>query len=188
MSIYSYFWEYRGKVYLSQNRSPDLVSSKYQWAFNIDIKDIYGFGEKSKNELLSDIEEIEFDKVGDLVNSWCMSFLIRNSLSLVDIVKTVDSPFKINQKELFTFYLFWDGGTFLKQYYSTSKEEAYKLFLKETEIKEIEELRSHLKSVNKKTLSFQDYVNVSVLRDVFVDKDFILFCILTDKEKEPFID
>lgn len=80
--------DYKGGTYISQVKAKFLNEAVRNWGKQINPNEIYGFGEKTKSMLLEQLELEETVPIKDLQNVWCVSFSLRNQLTLVNVVET----------------------------------------------------------------------------------------------------
>ena len=96
MPLYTFIMDYRGGTYISQVRAPSPRKAVWRWAKDLNPKPIYGFGERAKEQLIAELHEDEelgeqFPiEVGQVVNTWCYTLLIKGQLVLINIVKTAE--------------------------------------------------------------------------------------------------
>jgi hypothetical protein len=90
MSLYTFIMDYKGGTYISQIEEVSLKTACNKWAKQLNTNEIYGLGEKSKALLKMLSLEEEIVAINGLNNVWCFTAFIRNSLVLVNIVKTAE--------------------------------------------------------------------------------------------------
>lgn len=99
MSLYTFIMDYKGGTYLSQvNTENSLKDACFNWANQLKPSEIVGFGEKTKVKLIEQIQDKEIVPIKNLLNVWCLSFLIRNNLVLITVIQTVEKEAIQNPK------------------------------------------------------------------------------------------
>lgn len=88
MNLYTFVLEYEGGTYISQIEADSPNNGSKLWAENLDEREIYNFGSKSKEILLAQISEETPVPIMNIENVWCVSYIIRGKLALVNIVQT----------------------------------------------------------------------------------------------------
>jgi hypothetical protein len=91
MPLYTFIMEYAGGTYVSQVTASSPKSASVKWAQRLDVSQVSGLGQKSKESL---IEEMKADvplTLTGLSNSWCATALIRGEFVLINIVQTEGS-------------------------------------------------------------------------------------------------
>jgi hypothetical protein len=96
MPLYTFIMDYRGGTYISQVRAASPRKAVWRWANDLNPKPIFGFGAKAKEQLIAELHDDEAEgeefpiAVGQAVNAWCYTLLIKGQLVLVNIVKTAE--------------------------------------------------------------------------------------------------
>jgi DNA polymerase/3'-5' exonuclease PolX len=80
--------DYKGGTYISQVNASSVKTACKKWAENLKVSRIVGFGTKSKEILINEIEHEEPVSINNLINVWCVSALIRGKLALVTFIRT----------------------------------------------------------------------------------------------------
>jgi hypothetical protein len=80
--------EYAGGTYVSQVLAPSPKSACVKWAQGLDVSQISGLGQKSKESLIEEMKAESPIAIDGLTNSWCAAALIRGELALINIVRT----------------------------------------------------------------------------------------------------
>jgi hypothetical protein len=105
MPLYTFMMETRGGTYISQVRASSPRKAVWKWAEDLNPKSIYGFGAKSKEQLITELHDDENDgeefpiRVPQLENTWCYTLLIHGQLVLINIVKTEEETQKAKSKK-----------------------------------------------------------------------------------------
>lgn len=55
MPFYTFIMEFRGGTYVSQVESSSLLKACVKWAKGLEVSEIYGFGQSSKQNLIEEI-------------------------------------------------------------------------------------------------------------------------------------
>jgi len=84
--------EYRGGTYISQLEAEGADQVLPRWAQNLDSRSIADFEEQQKRELIADVELEHLAPLDGLVNAWCSSVLISDSLALINVIATMPVP------------------------------------------------------------------------------------------------
>jgi hypothetical protein len=92
MSLYTFFFEFRGGTYISQVHADNPLDAQKTWSKKIDYKSIWGMGLKSKEKLikrmsLSDEKPIP---ITGIKNTWCSGVLLNGHFGQIHFVKTVE--------------------------------------------------------------------------------------------------
>ncbi len=80
--------DYEGGTYISQVYASSEKTACRKWAENLEVSRIAGFGTKSKEILINEIEDEEPVSINNVSNVWCSSALIRGKLALVTFIRT----------------------------------------------------------------------------------------------------
>ena len=93
MSLFTVIVDYDGGTYIGQVEADDANQAALAWATQLEVRDIPGMGNKSKEALKTDLKVKQTDGYGPtfldgLVNVWCESSLVRGKLILIHIVQT----------------------------------------------------------------------------------------------------
>lgn len=89
-NLYTILLEYEEGTYIRQVYSDNEKKACIIWAENLDISKIPNFGEKSKIELISGLNNNEntLCLLSDLKNVWFTSIVISNKLCMIYIILT----------------------------------------------------------------------------------------------------
>jgi hypothetical protein len=88
MPIYTFMMEYAGGTYISQVKATSPKSACSKWAQSLDVSQISGLHERSKQTLLKQMKEEAPLPLDGLLNAWCITANLRKGLVLINIVKT----------------------------------------------------------------------------------------------------
>lgn len=168
MSFFTYFIEYKNDLKILQLSSPDIS--------------------KANRSIIQRIEANSFDEFSSLngiTNGWCLTTEINGIFSLVNIIKTKKDK-RINEKNLFTLLLYFNGGTYIYQKIASDIETFMKRWIVSRHFKFItgENRRKELL----KKLSDKKIVIVKILKNVWkVEtsisyKNIIIYLVATDNK------
>lgn len=143
MSLYSFSIDFRNKRYINQTEAGAVNEALQKWAKNIERKQIQHIGEKTKQQLIEDvdfhIEEELVVHVDYIKSMWTSSFLIKTGFGIVDIIQTDENP-EITDADLFTFVMDFRGGTYFDQLTAGSVKQAVNKWAENLNVAEIEHL------------------------------------------------
>ena len=88
MPLYTFMMEYAGGTYISQIKAPSPKSACLKWAKSLDISQIGGMRDKSKQSLLEQMKEEKPVPLDGLLNAWCVTAYLRRGLVLINLIKT----------------------------------------------------------------------------------------------------
>ena len=88
MPLYTFIMEYAGGTYISQVPASSPKSACVKWARGLDVSQVSGVGQKSKETLIEEMKAEAPVAIDGLANSWCATALIRGELALINIVQT----------------------------------------------------------------------------------------------------
>lgn len=88
MEIYTFFMEFRGGTYISQIYAERLSDAVKLWGEKLETNDIKHLGNSGKNELLSELKDIELTVIRTVKNVWFFCLSIRKGFITVNVVKT----------------------------------------------------------------------------------------------------
>jgi hypothetical protein len=88
MPIYTFLMEYAGGTYVSQVKAASPKSACLKWAKSLDVSQINGMRERSKQALLKQMKEEAPLPLDGLLNAWCTTAYLRKGLVLINLVKT----------------------------------------------------------------------------------------------------
>ena len=88
MPFYTFIMEYAGGTHISQVSAASPKSACVKWAQGLDVSQVSGLGQKSKESLIREMEADAPLTIDGLSNAWCVTALIRGELALVSIVRT----------------------------------------------------------------------------------------------------
>lgn len=81
--------DYRGGTYISQLEAEAADQVLPLWAQKLDPRSIADFEERHKQELIAEVKQDQLAPLDGLVNAWCKSALISNSLALINVIATM---------------------------------------------------------------------------------------------------
>jgi hypothetical protein len=87
MPFYTFILEYAGGTYVSQVTAATPKSACVKWARGLDVSQVSGVGQKSKEFLIEEMKAEAPVALDGLENSWCATALIRGELALINIVR-----------------------------------------------------------------------------------------------------
>jgi hypothetical protein len=88
MPLYTFIMEYAGGTYLSQVVAASPASACVKWAQRLDVSQVSGLGQKSKESLIEEMKTEAPTAIDGLCSSWCATARIRGELALINIVLT----------------------------------------------------------------------------------------------------
>ena len=88
MALYTFIMEYKGRTYTSQANAASPKNACFKWAKELKAREIFAFGEKSKEILVEQMKSEKPVLLGGLKNTWCVSASIRGELALINFVRT----------------------------------------------------------------------------------------------------
>jgi hypothetical protein len=88
MPFYTFIMEYAGGTHVSQVTASSPKSACVKWAQELDVSQVSGLGQKSKETLIEKMKAEAPTALSGLANSWCATALIRGELALINIVQT----------------------------------------------------------------------------------------------------
>jgi len=88
MPLYTFIMEYAGGTYVSQVVAASPKSACVKWAQGLDVSQVGGLGQKSKESLIDEMKTEPPTAIDGLCNSWCATSRIRGGLALINIVRT----------------------------------------------------------------------------------------------------
>jgi len=88
MSLYTFILDYTGRTYISQVEAPNLAKAVLKWPDGLVTDEVKGFGPKTADILKVRLAEDKPILLSGLINTWCVTAIIRGRLALIHIVKT----------------------------------------------------------------------------------------------------
>ena len=86
--LFTIVMDWNGGTYIGQVRAGTSRAAISRWAKELDVREIPGFGESSRQSLLEDLGSDPPVLLEGRVNVWCATALVRGKLALVNIVRT----------------------------------------------------------------------------------------------------
>ena len=90
MALFTFIMEYQGGTYISQVQADNLAQAPEIWAREGDWANIPKAGKKFADKLLAAIEADPPVALEALVNTWCITALIKDELALITFTQTVE--------------------------------------------------------------------------------------------------
>ncbi len=88
MPLYTFIMDYAGGTYVSQVIASSPNSACVKWAQGLDVSQVSGLGQKSKETLIEEMKTEVPTAIDGLFGSWCATARIRGELALINIVQT----------------------------------------------------------------------------------------------------
>jgi hypothetical protein len=87
MSLFAFVMDWQGGTYISQVEGETVKGATLCWARALDPKGIPGFGKRSKEVLIVDLEAETPVEIDGTVSVWCVTALVRGHLALVNVMR-----------------------------------------------------------------------------------------------------
>ncbi len=90
MGLYTFFMDFKGGTYASQINADSYTKALERWAKTklSDYAKLLNFD--LENELIEDVSKGDISALQELKNVWCVTFLMNDSLALVNFTQTVE--------------------------------------------------------------------------------------------------
>lgn len=88
MPFYTFIMDYRGGTYISQVNSSSVETACVNWANNLKVSEIEGFGKSGKEQLIEQMKTETPVLLNGLTNAWCASAFLRKGTALINIIQT----------------------------------------------------------------------------------------------------
>jgi hypothetical protein len=88
--LFTVIMDFRGGTYVAQVEASSPRKALRTWARNLDPRPIYGLGEKSKQELIADLQEQDAEPlaIDGCRGGWCGTPLVRGKIASINLIAT----------------------------------------------------------------------------------------------------
>ncbi len=90
MFLYTFIMQYAGGIYVSQVNAENPETACVLWAQNLQVNEVYKFGEKSKSQLVEQMKAEEPTALRDVTNTWFVSANLRGGSAYINFVRTAE--------------------------------------------------------------------------------------------------
>lgn len=88
MALYTFIMSYRGGTYAAQVRAQSVQAAARQWAEQLAVDAIWGFGPAAHQQLCTEVSGDTPVPLNGLESVWCLSALVRGHLALINVIET----------------------------------------------------------------------------------------------------
>lgn len=91
-NLYTFVLDFAGGTYVSQVRASNAHDASIEWVRAVGLNHL-NISDEDIKSVLAEIMELDEEpvKLAELTNVWCISFLLKDKLALVNIIKTSDT-------------------------------------------------------------------------------------------------
>jgi hypothetical protein len=88
--LFTVIMDFRGGTYIAQVEASSSGKALRTWARNLDPRPIHGFGEKSKQELIAELQEQDAEPaaIDGCAGVWCSTPLVRGKIAPINMIAT----------------------------------------------------------------------------------------------------
>ena len=91
MSLYTFFFEFRGGTYISQVHAVKPADAKNRWAHGLNVDEISGMGPATKAALTQIVADDDPTAVEGMKNVWCIHGIVLGHPYLVHFVESAST-------------------------------------------------------------------------------------------------
>ncbi len=157
MNLYTFYNNFRGKLYISQVQAKVFTKAPILWAEKLSINKIKYLGKNTKKQLLqevyNDVKEKMIIKVNQYFSVYGFSYLIKTGFGIVDFVKTDSNLSKISNSNFYTLIMDFREGTYFYQHTAKNELQVIEKWANELNINEIQTVGKKSKQLLKINIS-----------------------------------
>lgn len=161
-NLYTFIFEFSNSIHISQIIASDYQSAPLQWAKTLDYTSINGVQTKMKNIIIDEIKSLDKEMIVRIQENqkvWGLSILPRGHFGILDFVETENFD-SIKPKSLYTFFLLYNGGTYISQIKAFNEKKAIEQWIhKITQSKEKDISKNMIVQLNKNLQNFSKVDN-----------------------------
>ena len=87
-NLFTFVLDFDGGTYISQFRGHDRSEACEKWVEGMDISAIRSVAKITRSELRREVDIREAVGIEGMTNVWCLSFVVKKKLGLLNVVQT----------------------------------------------------------------------------------------------------